>query len=332
MNQEYKQPILSIEGLSTGYNKKIISKNLSIELGATSLTALIGLNGTGKSTLLNAIAFGDTILKGKIFIDGKNASQLKQLERSKLISIVKSHLKEEVNLSVEELVSLGRSPYLSSLGKLSMYDRNVIRNAILSCKLKGFEKRKITSLSDGERQRALIAMAIAQETPLVILDEPTSHLDITFRIKLFMLLRELSIKSKVSFLLATHEVSLAMQWCDNIWIIDNEGSIQVGLPEELALNGNIDSLFQQESFSFDPYSGQIEISNKNKRPIKTIYHNSIERNLWTDRLLHRLGYFPSPQGEYTLEVKSCTWKITTNSHQIETDSLKELQSILRRDF
>lgn len=322
--------ILTLEALSTGYGKRIVSKELNSSLQEGTVTALIGTNGCGKSTLLEAIAFGGTRKGGKITLAGMNLDKVKINQRAKLISIVRSRLGGNIQLSVEELVALGRSPYLNTLGKLTARDRDIIRQALLDCKLKGYEKRGISSLSDGERQRALIAMALAQETPLVLLDEPTSHLDLAFRMELFLLLREIAQKSGRTFLLATHEISLAMQWCDELWILDKRGNLSSGLPEELALQGKIAQIFETESFSFDPYTGQIEPTERKQRKINFIGGGG-ERELWTRRMLRRLGYIPEDSErleEYTLEVLPSSWRFTTPTSSYVVNSLAELQALI----
>lgn len=326
-----KIDLLVLESLSTGYPHHTVSQNLSARLEEGTVTALIGTNGCGKSTLLEAIAFGNTRKEGKITLAGEPIEKIKLNQRAKFISIVRSQLERSIQLTVEELVALGRSPYLNTLGKLSSRDRDIVRKSLLDCKLKGYEKRMISTLSDGERQRALIAMALAQETPLVLLDEPTSHLDLSFRIELFLLLREIAQKSQRTFLLATHEISLAMQWCDALWILDQEGNLSTGLPEELALQGKIATLFEKEHFHFDPYTGQVELLQRKQRAINLIGDGS-ERELWTRRLLTRLGYIAqktSDPEQYTIEIFPNSWHFITTQSSFEVKTLSELQAILR---
>lgn len=321
---------LSLQTLTTGYHKKEISKSISAELCEATVTALIGTNGCGKSTLLNAIAFGDTVLEGNIAISGVNTTTLTPYNRSKLVSYVQSQINPELAITVEELVAMGRIPYINAIGTLKQHDKEIIHRAILSCKLKGFEKRKVNSLSDGERQRALIAMALAQQTPLVLLDEPTSHLDLNFRIELFILLREIAQLHRTSFLLATHEINLAMQWCDAFWLLNSRGELICGVPEELALQGIIDELFTTSRFSYNALSGKINVLQQARRGINVtrIEGTSCETYEWTLRLLNRIGYENIPTAGLSLVVYPNFWQIASGKTVITATSLAELQQLL----
>lgn len=318
---------LFIEHLTTGYPNKTISEDLCLSLENGTLAALIGPNGSGKSTLLSAIAFGDTRRKGAVYINGTNSASLSPSRRARLVSIVMSRFAYDPHITVEELIAIGRTPYLNTLGTLKHEDKMIIRKAIVDCGLRGFERRSLTTLSDGERQRVLIARALAQETPLVLLDEPTAHLDLSFRAELFLLLGELARSSGRTFLVSTHEIHLAMQWCERLWLIDKKGTLTDGVPEELALNGTLSGVFDSESFCFNPLSGQIDLPERQGRSIK-LEGKEDERLEWTRRFLKRLGYNTSSNGEIGLIVGENNWLLQHTGVNTTLSSLNDLQEQL----
>lgn len=320
---------LRLDAVAVGYKNHLVAKDISATLKQGSVTALLGPNGSGKSTLIEAIAFGETHREGHVLISGEESRKLKLRERSKMVSIVRSKLNTEPYITVEELVSLGRTPYLNALGSLTAHDSAIIHRSILDCQLKGFEKRKIGTLSDGERQRALIAMSLTQETPLMLMDEPTSHLDIAYRIELFILLKKIARESHRAVLLATHELGMAMQWCDNLWLLDRNSHFIEGIPEELALSRKLDGLFDTGKYSFDPYSGKIDIFQKKMSSIGFKSDGS-ERALWTERLLQRLGYISVREAPFSIELLPKKWCYKTPTFSHETTSLTELEALLTR--
>lgn len=324
-------PSLELEAISTGYETKVVSQNISLSLPEGKLVALLGPNGSGKSTLLKAIAFGDTLLAGEISVAGQALSGLSYAQRARVVSIVLSQAPVELRMSVEEVVAIGRSPYLNAMGRLDQQDKKIIDQALRLCQLEGYEKRKIHTLSDGERQRVMIARAIAQDTPLIILDEPTAHLDIIHRVSLFSLLRDLTHSIRRTIVLSTHELHLAVQWADTLWLINRMGELSHGIPESLAMSGQLGGLFESKDFRFDPTTGRVEMCHPGSLPIYVQPDMPAETALWLHRMLVRLGYRPihtaqKEQISYKGDAHSFVWQ---NGEQIKIfSSLEDLASFL----
>jgi len=250
--------ILSTSNLSIGYRKKIVQKELNLYSDAGRLICLIGRNGNGKSTLLRTIAGLQPSITGEIFINNKNINQISDNERYTLLSLVLTDRIEVENMTVFELVSLGRYPYSAWNGTLSEKDKNIVLNAINQVNMLYLKDKMLNEISDGEKQRAVIAKALAQDTPLVLLDEPTSHLDLSNKIEIMLLLRSLSLKTQKTFILSTHELDLAIKMADFIWLM-NENSTITGIPEDLMLSGIFQKSFENRNFNFDTEDGHYKI-------------------------------------------------------------------------
>jgi len=190
-----------------------------------------------KSTLIRSIACLQPLLSGTIFIDDKNIRQIPTRQRATLISVVLTDNQPPASFTVRELISIGRDPYTGWLGKLTDEDQELVDRSIDMTNLKGFEQRNVNELSDGERQRAFIARALAQDTSVILLDEPTSHLDLSNRIRILLLLQKLARDTKKIILLSTHEIETAMQVADKIWLLDKSHRVIMGTPEDMVLTG-----------------------------------------------------------------------------------------------
>jgi ABC-type cobalamin/Fe3+-siderophores transport system ATPase subunit len=196
-----------------------IAGPLSVEIYAGQLVCLLGPNGSGKSTLLRTLAGLQSPLEGMVQITGIDAGKLKPAQLAKKISLVLTDPVRFSNLTVYSLVALGRYPYSSWLGILSETDKAIIAWAIEATGIEGFLQRKVTTLSDGESQKVMLARALAQDTPLMMLDEPTAHLDLPSRIQLMQLLHQLARQTNKGILISTHELDLAMQVADEVWLL-----------------------------------------------------------------------------------------------------------------
>lgn len=323
-----REGVLKLENVSTGYPGRTLSHTLNLQLPGGCMVGLLGPNGAGKSTLFKAIAFGTTLSGGTISIQGHSIKHLTPQQRARLISVVMGYEQVDAFITVEEFVSLGRTPYIGSLGHLRPQDRMIVRDALHNCDLKGYEKRVVTTLSDGEKQRALIARALVQETPIVLLDEPTSHLDLNYRTELFLLLQELSHTTGRTFLLSTHEIHMAIQWCDRLWLMDKNSNVVEGIPEELAMQGAISHIFDNEKIHFDACSGRIEVDGKLRRPIQLL-GNDPQLKEWTARMLTRLGYAPQQQDAYAcIQIEPGIWILREGEHTETFTNMSQLQERL----
>ena len=232
------------------------------DLNATALpgtlTCLIGHNGTGKSTLLRTIARLQPSIDGRVLIGGNDISTLKPTRLSRMLSIVLTSRPDVRNMTVEELVALGRAPYTGFWGRLSADDRRVVRQSIESVGITAMAERRVCTLSDGEMQKVMIAKSLAQQTPVILLDEPTAFLDFPGKIDLMLLLQRLAHEERKTILLSTHDLETALQTADRLWLLAN-GALHDGTPHELADKGFIDEYIGRKNVKFDKQTLSIQI-------------------------------------------------------------------------
>lgn len=241
---------LAIGYVARGENR-VIQQGLSLSLPPGSMICLIGPNGCGKSTLLRTLAALQEPLQGELYIRGQQIRHLSLQDRARLLSVVLTERIEVSHLTVWMLVALGRNPYTGWGGHLTAEDKKQIRQSLESVGLSGYSSRTVSSLSDGERQRALIAKALAQDTPFILLDEPTAHLDINNRIETMLLLGRLAHEMGKGILLSTHELDLALQTADKLWLMRPCEGVAEGTPQELIRDGRLQQVFSGQSFYFD---------------------------------------------------------------------------------
>jgi iron complex transport system ATP-binding protein len=285
-------PLLKTVGLSIGYKNNRIVKTLAgpleLELYPGQLICLLGPNGAGKSTLIRTLAGIQMALSGSVSIGNKNLIKLKPQDRAKLLSMVLTERVRSGNLNVFSITALGRFPYTNWLGTLQSRDREVVQWAMQTTGTTHFAGRKFDELSDGEAQKVMLARALAQDTPVIILDEPTAHLDLPNRVSLMRLLHGLARETGKGILLSTHDLDLALQTADQIWLMNNQGALTKGAPEDLVLNGAFEAAFGKEGIRFDKSSGTFVIHTGSEKSI----HVSGEGApiFWTKRALLREGY------------------------------------------
>lgn len=269
--------------LSIGYHRGKtvwpVQQHLNVRANPGELIALIGPNGCGKSTFLRTLAglqeplMGSVQLKvvdhafdalGKSKEDIENSAfydlkSLKLTERARCISLVLTDSVQLGYITVEQLVAMGRHPFTSLSGKLSRSDEKYMHDALKAVHLEAFGHRLVSELSDGERQRVMIAKALAQNTPIILLDEPTSFLDLPNRVEILLLLKKLARDLQKCILISTHEIDLAIRLADKLWLMNAGETLKTGSPAELAANGSIQSVFHGDSFGFDPTTGHVII-------------------------------------------------------------------------
>ena len=283
--------IISVDRLLIGYDpgtvkEKILLPAISVGAARGEMVSLIGPNGIGKSTLLRTLAGLHRPMSGEVLFAGKNVYEYSNNELAKKISFVLTGSMVVSNISVFELVSLGRFPHTNWIGRLTPYDRNSVEEAIASVGLVSHMFDNVGQLSDGEKQRAMIARALAQDTEIIMLDEPTAFLDLPNRYELIYLLRELSASKNKTVVFSTHDIHIALREADRIWLATGEG-IKEGCPEDLALSGYFNSLFRDSDLRFVQDEG-VFVS-----PVRTRMTIKLEGEglllYWTERALNRLG-------------------------------------------
>ncbi|MDR2233590.1 MAG: ABC transporter ATP-binding protein [Tannerella sp.] len=256
------KPVIETTSLAIGYrsgSKKEVTVNdsLNLQLFAGELTALLGLNGAGKSTLLRTLCGFQPALNGSIRLMDNELSDYSQSRLGRTIGVVLTEKTNAGGISVYELVSLGRHPYTDFLGNLKQADHQIIEEAIAAVGIAHKARDYVSELSDGERQKAMIAKVLAQQCPVILLDEPTAFLDVTSRIETMALLRRLAVEQQKAILLSTHDLELAIQTCDCLWLQAKSSPMCCGAPEDLILNGDFERFFGKEGIVIDRSTGKL---------------------------------------------------------------------------
>lgn len=216
---------LSFRNLTIGYADRVLAHDVSATLKPGSLVCLLGRNGVGKSTLLRTMAGLQPPMSGSVYVDSSDISMLSLAERAHAIGVVLSSRADSEEMTVGELVALGRSPYTGFFGKLSDADRRVVDHSLSLVGISHLSTRRVVTLSDGERQKAMIARTLAQQTPIILLDEPTAFLDFPSAVDVFRLLRRLAHDEHKTVLMTCHDIQLALRMADSIWLFDNSLSV-----------------------------------------------------------------------------------------------------------
>lgn len=249
-----RSPILSAISLNIGYKDKksmiLIARDINFEIKSGELVAIIGINGSGKSTLLKTLSGLNATLGGEILIQNTRLSTYSNHELSRIQSLVLTNESISKQLTVNELVALGRHPYTNWMGQLRPEDIESVNQALNQVDLIQKKDKLCHSLSDGQFQKALIARAIAQDTPLILMDEPTSHLDMYHKVYILQLLKSIVKTSNKSVIFASHEINLALQLCDKIILI-HDAKVKFGTPSQLIENGDFNNLFPSQRIVFD---------------------------------------------------------------------------------
>lgn len=259
--QHPASPGISLCNLSIGYGSRILVENANASLPTGSITALIGRNGTGKSTLLRAIAGLGPVVKGELFLCGKSLDALTPLQRASTISFVTTDKVRIANLCCEDVVSLGRAPYTNWIGRMQETDREIVTRSLALVGMASFARKTMDRMSDGECQRILIARALAQDTPVILLDEPTAFLDLPNRYELASLLRRLAHDEGKCILFSTHDLDVALGLCDSVALIDTP-SLHCLSAAEMTASGHIERLFTGDGITFDPSTRSVRLLKK----------------------------------------------------------------------
>lgn len=257
--EEFDKKTLSVRGLSIGYGKKIVVDPIDFDLDAGMLCSIVGINGIGKSTLLRTLGGFQPKLGGQILFSGKRLEAHTASELSRELSVVLTDPPASKNLGVRELIALGRQPYTNWLGHLTAVDKEAVEQSLEAFLLQDLIHQKCHQLSDGQLQRVLIARAMAQDTPLILLDEPTTHLDLFHRVQILKLLQQLAHGRQKTIVFTTHEIDLAIQLCDRILILDRRDN-PFGSPGALIEQKHFEGLFPSEMVRFDAGTGTFKVN------------------------------------------------------------------------
>ncbi len=289
--------LVKLEQVDIGYNKsgKNILRllgNINLSVKAGELIGLVGRNGCGKSTLLRTIAGIQDPLKGKVLLKDNVVHEISGIERAKLIGYVSTEKISADHICVFDLVALGRFPYTNWIGTLSDEDMEIISNAMNMTGIKELKDKMLSELSDGERQKVMIARALAQNTPVIILDEPTAFLDLPNRYQILRLLNELAGVYQKTIVYSTHDLNIAIHESDRLWLIAS-GKILDGAPEDLIISKGFHKLFENSEVDFNTDTSEIRM--KRNYAGNVLLQGDKELTHWTGRALERIGLSSSDQ-------------------------------------
>lgn len=306
-----------------------LMKGISVTAKKGELIAMIGQNGIGKSTLLRTLVQLQPALSGNVILNNIDIEKYTRRELARQLGFVSTEIINAGNLNVYDLVALGRFPYTNWFGTINKEDQFMIDHSIELVDLVHKRDKMLTEISDGERQRAMIARTLSQDTDLLILDEPTAFLDLPNRYEVLKLLRDLSHEGK-TIIFSTHDLDLVIDQVDKIWMM-TEGEMIEGAPEDLILNNYFDSVFHGSSLIFNRESGRFDY------PVKTLHEVYIdgegELKAWTIKAMERKGYLPKEKNEniaisvkvYVENGQAC-WELTTGTDTHSYKSIYELMS------
>ena len=273
-----KETTIRLRDLSIGYpdkhNTKRVAEHLNASIHSGELTCLLGTNGVGKSTLLRTLSAFQPPLGGTIDLLDRPLSAYDDRQLATVIGVVLTEKSDIRNMTVEELVGLGRSPYTGFWGTLKESDRKIVHEAIARVRIEPLTQRMVHTLSDGERQKVMIAKALAQETPIIFLDEPTAFLDFPSKVEVMQLLHNLTHTLQKTVFMSTHDLELALQIADKIWLMDRTNGIAIGTPEDLSLEGKLSSFFSRKGITYDTETGFFRIDTDYRREIHLHGHGS----------------------------------------------------------
>jgi len=258
---------IQIRQLSIGYPSRrgvtVVAEGISGAIRSGELTCLLGANGVGKSTLLRTLSAFQPKIGGEVIIQGRDLSGYTDKELSRLIGVVLTEKPDIRNMTVRELVSLGRSPYTDFWGNYSKDDLQIVDESIRQVGIVNLSRRPIQTLSDGERQKVMIAKALAQQTPVIYLDEPTAFLDYPSKVEVLQLLRRICSEAGKTVFLSTHDVELALQLADTVWLMTREQGVTIGSPQQLARERALARFIEREGITFNPETLAISVRKDN---------------------------------------------------------------------
>ncbi|MCE1155212.1 MAG: ABC transporter ATP-binding protein [Bacteroidales bacterium] len=317
--------LLTTTDLSIGYihrkEKNTVQTGLQLEVRRGEMVCLIGPNGCGKSTLLRTLAGLQPPLGGQVKISGQTIQKVSAAERAQLISLVLTDRVEIENATVRSIVAMGRHPYSNWWGTLSEAEVAKVDDAIRMVHLQKKAGQLFAELSDGEKQRVMIAKAFVQDTPVIMLDEPTAHLDLPNRVEIMLLLHRLAHRSGKAILLSTHELDMALQAADRIWLMTEKG-IEVGVPEDLVLQGSFSDAFLSSNFFFNPANGNFSMNYHLDKEIELVGEKT--RLYWTLRALARAGYAVVEKADRCIVIENGCWRIGEDTFQTIEELLQSI--------
>jgi iron complex transport system ATP-binding protein len=283
--------ILHTENLAIGFPQGrkplVLHEHINLAVGAGELICLIGPNGAGKSTLLRTLSGIHPPINGKVLVNNKNISQYNNKELARTVGLVLTE-RNFGAIRVFDLVSLGRYPYTGFFARLTNMDYRIVLEVLAETGLTQFRKKTFNKLSDGEKQKVMIARVLAQQTPLIILDEPTAFLDLPAKFEIYRMLSALAHENNKAILMTTHDLELALKFADKIWLLEQGKEFTCGAPEDLAINHVFSRYFNASNFRFNRHTGTFEPAGIQYKHVN-LTGKGIE-TFWMAKALQRKGY------------------------------------------
>ena len=299
-----KNVILTATNLCVGYRKKQSEKrlleNLNLHLKSGELLALLGANGAGKSSLIRTLCGMQEALAGDLFYGTTTLTSMSPQEKARWFSVVLTERDTFGQLSVFDLVALGRTPYTAWLGRLKTSDTDMVLQALEDVGMQHFANQSIHSLSDGEYQKIMIARALAQDTPIIFLDEPTAFIDVRGKVEVMRLLIKLAREKNKAILLSTHDLDMALQSADQLCLFTGNAKVTQGIPEDLVVNGSLSKAFDSKEVHFDAQSGRFSIHKESC--VSIAVNGEGVAAIWTIKALERVGFSINQEAGLSLSV------------------------------
>lgn len=307
-------------GYSKGSARKKILDNLNFALFPGELTCLLGPNGVGKSTLVKAILGQLKPFDGEVLLNEKPISSFSNEGLAKALSVVLTEPFLPGNMTVGQLVAMGRTPHTNWTGRLAENDRKVMESSLSATKIEYLRDERLSEISDGQRQKALIARALAQDGKIMVLDEPTAHLDLVNRYEIMHLLREISKSQGKAILVVTHDLEIALEAADRFWLLNCGSPLISGLPEDLVISGQINQLLPGDNFRFSMKKGRIEPKHEG---LKFDVSGPPELTAWVEKALEKSGIKELP---HKIEVRNAPFIISYAGNEFA--GIEELLRVL----
>ncbi len=337
-------PALSTEGLTVGYvhrrRRTAVLSDVSLTVPPGRLVCILGPNGAGKSTLLRTITGSQRPLAGTVEIDGRDLDSYGERELARRVSVVLTDRIEVGTMFGDELVALGRYPHTGRSGRLRARDRAAVRWAIDAVDAGALSRRRVGELSDGERQRLMVARALAQEPSLLVLDEPTAFLDLPRRVELIDLLATLAHGIGLAVVMSTHDLDLALRLADHLWLVDPPNGVVTGSPEHLAFSGALTTVFSTGNVVIDSSTGTLRPRRRHSAGRTVRITGTASAAVWADQLVERLGFERSRDvdGDVDVEIETIGadtatpgWRVRIEGRDVVCSDLGGLEAVLRHD-
>ncbi|MFD7660491.1 ABC transporter ATP-binding protein [Actinosynnema sp. NPDC059797] len=313
------RPALQAVAVNAGYPRRrrhpavTVLRDVHLAARPGELITLIGPNGAGKSTLLRTLVGAQPPLAGHVLLDGRDLADLSPRQRARRLAVTLTEPVDVGQMSVESVVALGRIPHRSWIGREGARDRAAVDRALADAGVEELRDRPLTDLSDGERQRVMVARALAQEPAVLVLDEPTAFLDVARRIEFAAMLTRLAATTGAAVVLSTHDLGFALRRADQVWLVDGDGAVTAGAPEDLACGDAVTRAFAGEDMSFDDAAATIVVADGTapRATAQVIAEGRLRQ--WAEHAVRRAGWAPATTPtDHVLRVEPgtpCRWTV-----------------------